>query len=254
MSSITPADPKRCQVEIKQGSAFAFGNPRRTERCKRTPHVIFREKTPGPDGLIGEMSVCPHCINEMPKGMLDTLQPFPPVGPGAFPKDITGLREADVFPILALVAHALCQRGNIRCDDPDGQVIHWEGADDDLDFAKEMGLGNPSKLPDGIGPADMRYVELDRHLPVQVEPWLWNSVCRIWADLWYSYRGIQLHSDHSVHVCFDRETVFVECTNRDSLSKALKLPRSRWKSNTTSVNWEIDIPFSDLKLSDEKIA
>lgn len=58
---LVPADPARCQAEIKGGSFMTLG-PRSWERCKAKPTVIAAEVNAGPDGQRGSMSLCASCL------------------------------------------------------------------------------------------------------------------------------------------------------------------------------------------------
>lgn len=58
--SLTPADPDRCQAEIR---AFSFMTPGSLSwrRCTNRPHWLARESVPAADGLIGAMTLCDGC-------------------------------------------------------------------------------------------------------------------------------------------------------------------------------------------------
>jgi hypothetical protein len=58
---LVPADPARCQADIKPGSFMTLG-PRRWERCEAKPAVIVAEFRPGQDGRKGSMSLCASCL------------------------------------------------------------------------------------------------------------------------------------------------------------------------------------------------
>jgi hypothetical protein len=68
MSTLTPADPDRCQAEYRGGSFMTLG-PRPWIRCDNLPVYIAYETTPGKDGQCGSMSVCQPCREEMEKAM-----------------------------------------------------------------------------------------------------------------------------------------------------------------------------------------
>jgi len=58
---LVPADPARCQAQIKEGSFMTLG-PRQWGRCKAKPAVIVAEVKPGADGQRGSMSLCASCL------------------------------------------------------------------------------------------------------------------------------------------------------------------------------------------------
>ena len=64
---MTPSDLKRCQCERPKGNNFmTLGGTVGLARCRNKPIVIAREKAAThEDGEIGEMSLCPHCMNKM---------------------------------------------------------------------------------------------------------------------------------------------------------------------------------------------
>lgn len=63
IEGLIPADPTRCQAEIRPAhSPLAFGPRPKMERCKNVPVVIATETKPGQDGLTGSMSVCAECL------------------------------------------------------------------------------------------------------------------------------------------------------------------------------------------------
>lgn len=66
-SKVTPADLDCCQSERPNGNTFmTFGGQPGLVRCRNSPIVIAREKFTHPKfGTIGEMSLCPHCMNVM---------------------------------------------------------------------------------------------------------------------------------------------------------------------------------------------
>jgi len=57
---LTPPDRARCQAERRTGSFLSMGRPGFI-RCISTPSVIARERKPGRDGQVGEMSLCEDC-------------------------------------------------------------------------------------------------------------------------------------------------------------------------------------------------
>jgi len=68
--SITPADKERCQAEIPNGAgAFTVGGVYMMVRCSEVPRVIVKERQAGDDGLHGEMSLCPECLEVFKKQM-----------------------------------------------------------------------------------------------------------------------------------------------------------------------------------------
>jgi len=68
---MTPPDPERCQCERPKGNNFmTLGGKVGLARCRNKPIVIAREKAAThEDGEIGEMSLCPHCMNKMTEQM-----------------------------------------------------------------------------------------------------------------------------------------------------------------------------------------
>lgn len=54
---LTPPDLKQCQAEVK---SFMTLGPGRI-RCQGQPSVVAIEQVPGPDGLVGSMSLCQSC-------------------------------------------------------------------------------------------------------------------------------------------------------------------------------------------------
>ena len=65
---MTPADEEQCQTFISFYRPFTMGGPvRGTERCTERPSFIATEKTAGPDGQKGSMSLCPHCKEQLVK-------------------------------------------------------------------------------------------------------------------------------------------------------------------------------------------
>ncbi len=62
MSALIPADHRQCQAEKPNGYNFmTLGGRPGLERCRNKPVVIAIENQPGPDGLIGSMSLCEEC-------------------------------------------------------------------------------------------------------------------------------------------------------------------------------------------------
>lgn len=61
---LDPADTHRCQAEvhIKRSPFIMGGKVYETQRCENRPVVVVTEKRPGPDGLIGSMSLCRDCL------------------------------------------------------------------------------------------------------------------------------------------------------------------------------------------------
>jgi len=78
MSQLTPADKKRCQAEIRQGSFMTLG-PRSLVRCRNKPEVIATENEPGKDGLHGSMSLCTECAKIFLEKMGLTYASFTPI-------------------------------------------------------------------------------------------------------------------------------------------------------------------------------
>lgn len=63
---LEPADLTRCQCVITPAhGAFRLGPRPRPERCTNEPTYIAKEIAPGEDGLMGEMSLCEGCAEEM---------------------------------------------------------------------------------------------------------------------------------------------------------------------------------------------
>ncbi|MNQ55354.1 hypothetical protein D3C85_694470 [compost metagenome] len=68
MTTLTPPDHSRCQAERPNGyNAFTLGGRPAMVRCSNKPTVIATEAQPGPDGLIGSMSLCEECKAELLK-------------------------------------------------------------------------------------------------------------------------------------------------------------------------------------------
>lgn len=61
MGKLIPADTKQCQAEILEGSFMTLG-PRSFRRCTNAPTVIVKDRSPGPDGQVGSMSLCASCL------------------------------------------------------------------------------------------------------------------------------------------------------------------------------------------------
>lgn len=62
MSKLAHVDKKRCQAEWTQYSPFIMGgNVHQSGRCEKPAAFIAKEKSPGPDGQRGSMSVCTEC-------------------------------------------------------------------------------------------------------------------------------------------------------------------------------------------------
>lgn len=65
-TKLEPADPERCQTEIRPSHSFMTLGPRpKAQRCPNKPVMIAREVKPGVDGQCGEMSVCQSCAQAM---------------------------------------------------------------------------------------------------------------------------------------------------------------------------------------------
>ena len=70
MQELTPPDESQCQALVPGEGPFTtggkIGNPRNGYRirCENKPTVIAIENKPGPDGLIGSMSLCDDCQKE----------------------------------------------------------------------------------------------------------------------------------------------------------------------------------------------
>ena len=55
---LTPADLERCQAEMRSFMTLGPG----MHRCEKAAEYVVRERTPGEDGLKGEMSLCSDCL------------------------------------------------------------------------------------------------------------------------------------------------------------------------------------------------
>lgn len=76
--ALIPLDLKQCQTEITFYRPFVMGGPTlQVERCKERPAFIATEKTAGPDGLKGAMSLCPECKDRLVKQFRQKKQPLP---------------------------------------------------------------------------------------------------------------------------------------------------------------------------------
>lgn len=75
---MTPADPERCQCERPNGNTFlTLGGTVSLARCRNKPIVIAREKAnTHEDGQVGEMSLCPHCMNKMTEQLGEDFAAF----------------------------------------------------------------------------------------------------------------------------------------------------------------------------------
>jgi hypothetical protein len=75
--SLTPPDRKQCQADVPGNGPFTMGgeigDPKNgyRVRCKNEPVVIAYEVEPGPDGLMGAMSLCPKCLEAFRRLMPD---------------------------------------------------------------------------------------------------------------------------------------------------------------------------------------
>jgi len=60
---LEPPDLARCQGEWTTYQPFVMGgNVHQRTRCPKPPTVIVTEREPGPDGLVGSMSLCDSCL------------------------------------------------------------------------------------------------------------------------------------------------------------------------------------------------
>lgn len=67
---LTPPDATRCQAERIEYNPFVMGgSTRRYVRCSNQPAYIATENKPGKDGLVGSMSLCPVCADELKNKM-----------------------------------------------------------------------------------------------------------------------------------------------------------------------------------------
>lgn len=68
--ALEPVDRTRCQAEtIITPSFMSLGARKKVERCTKPPVIVVTEKTPGPDGLQGSMSLCANCLIEFQRKM-----------------------------------------------------------------------------------------------------------------------------------------------------------------------------------------
>jgi hypothetical protein len=68
--TIEPVDFEQCQAEKRAPHTFmSFGPDPGLRRCKNKPSVVATEKEPDCDGLIGSMSLCPECFEQIQKQM-----------------------------------------------------------------------------------------------------------------------------------------------------------------------------------------
>ena len=71
--TLKPTDKKRCQADVPGSGPFTMGgeigdpNNGYRVRCKYSPVVIAVENQPGEDGLVGSMSLCNRCKEELIK-------------------------------------------------------------------------------------------------------------------------------------------------------------------------------------------
>lgn len=63
---LIPVDCDRCQAEIASYNAWILGGScRETKRCDNKPKFVVTENAPNPqDGMVGSMSLCPHCYGK----------------------------------------------------------------------------------------------------------------------------------------------------------------------------------------------
>lgn len=61
--TLIPPDLAQCQAEKPNGHGpFTLGGVPGLVRCKAKPLVVIEEKSPGPDGQRGSMSLCDECL------------------------------------------------------------------------------------------------------------------------------------------------------------------------------------------------
>lgn len=66
MADLIPADPTRCQAEVRAPhGAFRLGPPPSFVRCSSVPAFIAVEVIAGADGQLGAMSLCRSCSQQM---------------------------------------------------------------------------------------------------------------------------------------------------------------------------------------------
>jgi hypothetical protein len=82
---VTPPDLDRCQADVPGNGPFTvggqIGNPRNgyRVRCSQKPVVVATERQPGPDGLVGSMSLCASCQAAMVSQLGDGFASFEPL-------------------------------------------------------------------------------------------------------------------------------------------------------------------------------
>jgi len=77
--SVVPADPSRCQAEVR--SLMTLGPGR--NRCGEPANVIVREREPDKNGERGEMSLCASCRRAFVERMnVDEYDFVPVIGAG----------------------------------------------------------------------------------------------------------------------------------------------------------------------------
>ncbi len=84
-----PPDLDRCQADVPGNGPFVMGgevgNPRNgyRVRCGNEPVVVAIERQPGPDGLVGSMSLCASCQAAMVRQLGADFAHFVPIVRGA---------------------------------------------------------------------------------------------------------------------------------------------------------------------------
>lgn len=74
---LIPPDLKQCQAEKPNGHSFmTLGGQPGLERCREKPTWIATETKAGKDGLIGSMSLCSECRDQLVKQLGDGFCTF----------------------------------------------------------------------------------------------------------------------------------------------------------------------------------
>jgi hypothetical protein len=69
---LIPPDKEQCQVDKPNGQGFmTLGGGHKMIRCTNKPKWIGTENKPGPDGMIGSMSLCDKCKLQLEKQLGD---------------------------------------------------------------------------------------------------------------------------------------------------------------------------------------